>query len=51
VKLIKEAFRLIYRSRYNTAQALEAVRKELSQSEELQEIVEFIENSERGIIR
>jgi UDP-N-acetylglucosamine acyltransferase len=51
VKLIKEAFRLIYRSKHNTAQALEAVRKELSQSEEVCQIVEFIENSERGIIR
>lgn len=51
VKLIKEAFRLIYRSKYNTAQALEAVRKELTQSEEIREIVEFIEKSERGIIR
>ncbi len=51
VKWIKDAFRLIYRSKYNTAQALEAVGKELSQSEEVREIVEFIENSERGIIR
>src|SRR5262249_51231783 len=51
VKLIKESFRLIYRSKYNTAQALEAVRNELAQSEEIREIVDFIENSERGIIR
>src|ERR1700724_1663312 len=47
VKLIKEAFRLIYRSKYNTAQALEAVRKDLAQSEEVREILEFIENSQR----
>ncbi|HME88043.1 MAG TPA: acyl-ACP--UDP-N-acetylglucosamine O-acyltransferase [Chthoniobacterales bacterium] len=51
VRLIKEAFRLIYRSKYNTGQAIEAVRKELPQSEEVREIVEFIETSERGIIR
>jgi UDP-N-acetylglucosamine acyltransferase len=51
VKLIKEAFRLIYRSKYNTGQALEAVRKELPQSDEVREIVEFIETTERGIIR
>jgi UDP-N-acetylglucosamine acyltransferase len=50
-KLIKEAFRLIYRSKYNTRQALEAVRKELPQSEEVLEIVQFIETTERGIIR
>src|SRR6202158_2322773 len=51
VKLIKEAFRLIYRSKYNTGQALEAMRKELPQNEEITQIVEFIEKSERGIIR
>jgi UDP-N-acetylglucosamine acyltransferase len=51
IKLIKEAFRLIYRSKYNTAQGLEAVRKELPQTDEIREIVEFIENTERGIIR
>ena len=51
VKWIKEAFRLIYRSKYNTGQALEAVGKELPQNEEIREIVDFIEKSERGIIR
>jgi len=51
IKGIKEAFRLIYRSKYNTRQAIEAIRNELSPSPELTEIVEFIEQSERGIIR
>jgi UDP-N-acetylglucosamine acyltransferase len=51
VKLIKEAFRLIYRSKYNTRQAVEAVRKELAPSAEVNQIIEFIEQSERGIIR
>jgi UDP-N-acetylglucosamine acyltransferase len=51
VKLIKEAFRLIYRSKYNTRQAIEAVRQELPQTEEIAEIIAFIEQSERGIIR
>src|SRR5213079_1889844 len=51
VKWIREAFRLIYRSKYNTGQALEAIRKELPQNEEVREIVEFIEKTERGIIR
>ena len=51
VKLIKEAFRLIYRSKYNTRQAIEAVRKELAPSEEINQILEFIEQSDRGIIR
>lgn len=51
VKLIKEAFRLIYRSKYNTRQAIEAIGKELPQTPEIAEIVEFIEKSERGIVR
>src|SRR5262252_4150814 len=51
VKLIKEAFRLIYRSKYNRAQALEAIQKELQQTDEVREIVEFIKTTERGIIR
>src|SRR5881409_4047070 len=51
VKWIKEAFRLIYRAKYNTAQALEAVRKELPQSEEVREIIQFIGQSERAITR
>ena len=51
VKLIKEAFRLIYRSKYNTRQAIEAMQKELPQTEEITEIIRFIEQSERGIIR
>ncbi|MEP6602854.1 MAG: acyl-ACP--UDP-N-acetylglucosamine O-acyltransferase [Spartobacteria bacterium] len=51
VKMIKEAFRLIYRSKYNTRQAIEAVRKELPAQEEITQILEFIEQSQRGIIR
>lgn len=51
VKSIKEAFRLIYRSKYNTRQAIDAMRKELSQSSDVMEIIEFIEKSQRGIIR
>lgn len=51
VKLIKEAFRLIYRSKLNTSQAIEAIRKELPPNEAVEQIVQFIEQSERGIVR
>ena len=50
VKLVKEAFRLIYRSKYNTRQAIEAMQKELTPTQEVTEIIRFIEQSERGII-
>ena len=51
VKLIKEAFRLIFRSKYNRRQAIEAMQRELPQTQEITEIIQFIEQSERGIIR
>ena len=51
IKAIKEAFRLIYRAKLNTGQALEAMRQQLAQSEEVQLILKFVEESERGIIR
>jgi UDP-N-acetylglucosamine acyltransferase len=51
VKLIKEAFRIIYRSKYNTRQAMDAIRNELPATEEIQLVIDFIEKSERGIIR
>lgn len=51
IKPIKEAFRLIYRAKLNTQQALEAVREKLAQSDEVEAILKFIATSERGIIR
>jgi len=51
VKAIKEAFRLIYRSKFNTRQALEAIRSEIAPREEIAQITDFIETTERGIIR
>ena len=51
VKWIKEAFRLIYRSKYNTRQAIEAIQKELPPNEEITQLLDFISKSERGIIR
>lgn len=51
LKPIKEAFRLIYRAKLNTRQAIERIRKDLPPNEEIRQIIEFIESSERGIIR
>ena len=51
VKAIKEAFRLIYRSKLNTRQALEAIQADIAPRDEITQIVEFIETTERGIIR
>lgn len=51
VKAIKDAFRLIYRSKYNTRQAIDAIKAELPQTAEVVQIVEFIEGTQRGITR
>ncbi|MCB9800076.1 MAG: acyl-ACP--UDP-N-acetylglucosamine O-acyltransferase [Candidatus Omnitrophica bacterium] len=45
---IKKAYKLLYRSGLNTTQALEAIKSSLS-SPEVTELVQFIENSKRGI--
>src|SRR3984957_930840 len=42
VKPVKKGLRLMCRAKYNPAQALEAIRKELPQNDEIREIVEFI---------
>jgi UDP-N-acetylglucosamine acyltransferase len=51
LKAIKEAFRLLYRSKLNTRQAIEKVRTEIEAVEEIGQLIDFIEKSERGIIR
>ncbi|MBV9008958.1 MAG: acyl-ACP--UDP-N-acetylglucosamine O-acyltransferase [Verrucomicrobia bacterium] len=51
VKAIKEAFRLIYRASLNTRQAIEAIRDQIAPRPEITHLIEFIEQSERGIIR
>jgi UDP-N-acetylglucosamine acyltransferase len=51
VKLIKKAFRLIYRSNFNTAQAVKAIGKQLPPDDDILQIVDFIEKTERGIVR
>jgi UDP-N-acetylglucosamine acyltransferase len=51
VKLIKKAFRLIYRSNLNTRQAVKAIGKELPPDDDIAQIVDFIEKTQRGIIR
>jgi UDP-N-acetylglucosamine acyltransferase len=51
MKQIKEAYRLIYRSKLNVQQAVEQIRLEFPESPELRQLVDFISNSPRGIIR
>ncbi|MDP7513199.1 MAG: acyl-ACP--UDP-N-acetylglucosamine O-acyltransferase [Candidatus Marinimicrobia bacterium] len=49
-KLIKEAYRLYFRSGLNRKEALEKIKTELEQTNEITSIINFIESSDRGII-
>lgn len=51
IRAIKDAFRILYRSDLNTAQALERMRTELGELPEIQQIIEFVASSKRGIVR
>ena len=51
IKHISHAYRIIYQSGLNTSDALTKVEAEVPASPEIEYIVDFIRNSERGIIR
>jgi UDP-N-acetylglucosamine acyltransferase len=51
VRSIKEAYRIIYRSKLNLQQAIEEMRAELPPTPELTLMLEFVSNSPRGIIK
>jgi UDP-N-acetylglucosamine acyltransferase len=50
VRELKQAYKLIYKSNLNVSQALDAIRENGNIGPEVTEVVNFIENSERGII-
>lgn len=49
--LIKKAYLILYRSGLNVSQALDRIRASLPQTPEIEALVDFVEHSERGIIR
>jgi UDP-N-acetylglucosamine acyltransferase len=51
IEALQTAFRLLTRSQLNTSQALERIRTELSPGPELDELVAFIQDSSRGVIK
>ncbi len=51
IRLLREAYRLIYRSRLNLQQAEEKIRQSLDPIPEVNELLSFIASSKRGIIR
>ena len=51
IRVLKESYRILYRAKLNTKQAVEELRKNFADVVEARELIEFIEQSERGIIR
>jgi UDP-N-acetylglucosamine acyltransferase len=51
IKALQRGFRLLLRSKKNTTQALEEMRETLGDSADVQELVEFVEKAERGIVK
>lgn len=51
MRQLKEAFRILYRSKLNVKQAIERMRESLSASPEIDELLEFLASTQRGIIR
>ena len=48
--LIKKTYRTYFKSKLNRGEALKVIKNEISQIDEVSEIVSFIESSTRGII-
>jgi len=51
VRRLKQAYRLIFRSKLNTSQALERVAAEVGSCPEVEHLIHFIKTSSRGIAR
>lgn len=51
INQLHHAFHLLLSSRLNTTQAVERMRDEIKDSQEVEELIRFIEASERGVIK
>jgi UDP-N-acetylglucosamine acyltransferase len=51
VEALQTAFRILTRSQLNTTQAIERIEAEVPACPEIQELIDFIRASERGVIK
>lgn len=51
LRALQRAYRLLLRSKRNTSQALAEMRETLADSPDVRELIQFIETSERGIVK
>ena len=50
-KTLRKAFRMLLRSKRNTTQAIGEMREILGKSEDVQELIRFVESAQRGIVK
>jgi len=51
IHILKESYRIIFRSGLNTSEAIRELREKYPNSEEVKHIIHFIQNSQRGITK
>lgn len=51
IRILQQAYKTLYKSKLNTSQALEKLQTDFPDSAEIQTLVTFIQNSQRGITR
>jgi UDP-N-acetylglucosamine acyltransferase len=51
IQVLQRAFKLLVRSKRNTTQALDQMRKTLADSADVQEMIAFVEKTQRGIVK
>ena len=51
IERLHKAFRLLTKAKLNTSQAIEKIREEIPECAEVNELIEFIQQSERGIVK
>lgn len=51
IKTLRQAWKTLYNPKFNTSQAAKELQKKFKNSKDVQYLVDFIQNSQRGIIR
>lgn len=51
IQILEKAYRILFRSHLNTGDALARLRQEVENTPEIEKLVEFIQKSERGIVK
>ena len=50
-RILRQAYNFLYRSGYNVSQAIEEIRADLEETESLSHLLQFLQKSERGIVK